>query len=162
MPHEQLVNVGGHVAGSESFELVSWSQGLVRHNFLSGNGTNKRSSGNRLARDVPRWPNDGPRVQFASNGSSDGRVQTFGTTSAARVYYLRQKLAAIQEELQNEHLEAALEAAYGVKLKSNNAADLLAAAERVGNATFRLAEGNDGSDLAAIDAHLPAESAYKN
>ncbi len=33
VPIEELVNVGGHHAGSE-FELVAWSQGEVRHNFL--------------------------------------------------------------------------------------------------------------------------------
>lgn len=38
VPHEQLVNVGGHKAGSD-FELVSWSQGEVRHNYLSSNGS---------------------------------------------------------------------------------------------------------------------------
>ena len=31
VPHEELVNKGGHRAGS-AFELVSWSQGEVRHN----------------------------------------------------------------------------------------------------------------------------------
>ena len=34
VPSERLVNVGGHVAGSMDFEIVSWSQGTVRHNFV--------------------------------------------------------------------------------------------------------------------------------
>ncbi|MEE8156437.1 MAG: cytochrome c family protein [Phycisphaerales bacterium] len=33
VPNEKLVNVGGHPAGSD-FELVSWSQGEVRHNYF--------------------------------------------------------------------------------------------------------------------------------
>ena len=33
-PNERLVNVGGHAAGTPDFELVAWSQGKVRHNFL--------------------------------------------------------------------------------------------------------------------------------
>jgi len=38
-PDEKLVNVGGHAPGSLDFELVSWSQGMVRHNFLRTQGT---------------------------------------------------------------------------------------------------------------------------
>jgi hypothetical protein len=33
VPNEELVNKGGHKAGSE-FEFIAWSQGEVRHNFL--------------------------------------------------------------------------------------------------------------------------------
>ena len=39
VPNERLVNVGGHLAGSQDFELVAWSQGMVRHNFLRTGGT---------------------------------------------------------------------------------------------------------------------------
>ena len=39
VPDESLVNVGRHVAGSQDFELVAWSQGIVRHNFLRTGGT---------------------------------------------------------------------------------------------------------------------------
>ena len=38
VPKEELVNVGGHHAGSMDFELVAWSQGQVRHNFLRTDG----------------------------------------------------------------------------------------------------------------------------
>ena len=37
MPQEDLVNKGGHRAGS-AFELVSWSQGEVRHNTWYSKG----------------------------------------------------------------------------------------------------------------------------
>ena len=49
MPNERLVNVGGHNAGSEDFELVRWSQGMVRHNFLRTDGEyNAQSDSTRL------------------------------------------------------------------------------------------------------------------
>jgi hypothetical protein len=38
VPNEKLVNVGGHSAGTPGFELVAWSQGMVRHNFLTPSG----------------------------------------------------------------------------------------------------------------------------
>src|SRR5262245_66605439 len=37
VPQEDLVNKGGHTAGS-AFELVSWSQGEVRHNTWHSKG----------------------------------------------------------------------------------------------------------------------------
>ena len=36
VPNEAVVNRGGHLAGSIDFDLVAWSQGEVRHNFLGG------------------------------------------------------------------------------------------------------------------------------
>ena len=42
VPQEKLVNVGGHPAGSE-FNLVSWSQGIVRHNTFYSADNNMAS-----------------------------------------------------------------------------------------------------------------------
>ncbi|BBM87823.1 cytochrome c554 [Candidatus Uabimicrobium amorphum] len=48
VPDEELVNIGGHKAGS-AFELVSWSQGMVRHNFVrANNSANAKSSPERI------------------------------------------------------------------------------------------------------------------
>ncbi len=44
VPHEQLVNVGGHKPGS-AFELVSWSQGEVRHNTWTSKGKDNIAAG---------------------------------------------------------------------------------------------------------------------
>lgn len=41
VPHERLVNTTKHLAGSE-FELVAWSQGEIRHNFLHSNEENAK------------------------------------------------------------------------------------------------------------------------
>src|SRR5690606_35633324 len=38
VPNESLVNVGQHKAGSTEFELIAWSQGSVRHNFVTAGG----------------------------------------------------------------------------------------------------------------------------
>ena len=35
---EKLVNVGGHPASSDDFDLVAWSEGEVRHNFFASKG----------------------------------------------------------------------------------------------------------------------------
>ena len=43
VPHENLVNVGGHTPGSK-FELVSWSQGEVRHDLWYNKGKSNREA----------------------------------------------------------------------------------------------------------------------
>jgi len=46
--NEKLVNIGGHEAGSD-FNLVSWSQGEIRHNtFHSKDGENRKASATKL------------------------------------------------------------------------------------------------------------------
>ena len=49
VPNERLVNVGGHAAGSEKFELVAWSQGAVRHSFRRTRGTTNAVGPNTCA-----------------------------------------------------------------------------------------------------------------
>jgi hypothetical protein len=48
VPDETLVNTGDHTAGSEEFDLVAWSQGEIRHNFVSSSGAPDAPT-NRLA-----------------------------------------------------------------------------------------------------------------
>ncbi len=56
VPNEKLVNVGGHPAGS-NFELVSWSQGEVRHNFqYSPDQKNREASADRKRVPFVRGP----------------------------------------------------------------------------------------------------------
>ncbi len=43
VPNEKLVNVGGHKPGS-AFELVSWSQGEVRHNYQYSSDQKNRTA----------------------------------------------------------------------------------------------------------------------
>ena len=47
VPNQDLVNTGGHLAGSD-IELVSWSQGEVRHNYLLNQTKNAPESPQRL------------------------------------------------------------------------------------------------------------------
>ncbi len=42
-PNEELVNTGGHTAGSD-FNMVAWTQGEVRHNFINTPGHKNRKS----------------------------------------------------------------------------------------------------------------------
>ena len=161
VPHEPLVNRGGHTAGSAEFELVSWSQGRLRHNFLRTNSThNAVSSAERL------------RVMYVVGLMTDleyslratalaTATDVYGFTVARRTYTVRRRLADLQGRLKHPAIETALGAAYGVQLKSNNGEALPAAAHAVGTATYQFAEEADGTALSIIDSELPSPDSWK-
>lgn len=47
VPNEKLVNVGGHPDSSKDFNLLTWSQGEIRHTFLRSQGVNRDASAER-------------------------------------------------------------------------------------------------------------------
>lgn len=161
VPNEQLVNVGGHAAGSSDFEMVSWSQGIVRHNFLRGNNaTNEPSSPSRL------------RVMFVAGLIADlefstratglaTQKSTYGTAVASRAAAVAIRLYQIQQTIGDPHLRKVLEAFAEAELKINNATQLNAIADRIMEAGLQFAEAADGEALASLDPLLPAPTQYK-
>ena len=162
VPNEKLVNVGGHLAGSQDFELVAWSQGMVRHNFLrTGEKANAMLTPEEL------------RVMFIVGAMADleyslravataAEKATFGVTSAQRAARLKKRLHEIQKLVQEPLLQPALAAVATVELRLNNQAAIVAAADAVGKAAREFAEKADGKKLAAVDPLLPPPSQYKN
>lgn len=162
VPNEKLVNVGGHLAGSQDFELVSWSQGMIRHNYLrTGEKSNAMLSPEEL------------RVMFVVGAMTDleyslravataSEKATFGIASAQRAARMKKRLHEIQTLVQDPQLQPALDAVSTVELRLNNQAAILAAADAVGKAAKEFAEKADGKKLAAIDPMLPTPNQYKN
>ncbi len=162
VPNEQLVNVGGHAAGSAGFELVAWSQGMIRHNFLSADYASNAHSPTgrlRLMYVTGLMTNLEYSLRATANATS---AATYGFASAERAFEARKRLAELQAQLNHPILTEALDAAYGVKLKSNNKDALTLAADQVGSAAFSFAQSADCATLGAVDAYLPAASQYKN
>ncbi len=160
VPNEKLVNVGGHQAGSLDFNLVSWSQGMVRHNFLRGHGVNVPSD--KLRRRVMYLVGLMTDLEFSLRATAQAtEVAAFGRTNARRAFDLRKQLALIQEQINHEELNVILQQAYAIRLKSNNAATLTAAADVISQSIYLFAESEDGSRLAELDDLLPVESDYK-
>lgn len=161
VPDERLVNVGGHKAGSDDFELVAWSQGRVRHNFVrSGGMVNAPSSAERL------------RVMYVVGAMADleaslravaaaTEMATFGKTSAARAARSKQHLWEIQRKIDHPLVARALEAVSTLELTLGNQQAIESAADAVGQAAYQLAE-IDGNTIAAVDPMLPAPKQYKN
>jgi len=162
VPNEKLVNTGGHVAGSQDFELVAWSQGMVRHNFLRSGGTTNAMPGQ-----------DELRVMFVVGVMTDLEYSlratatatdksTFGVTSEKRAARMKKKLLEIQNIVNDPLLNSALEAVDTVELRLGNSAAIAAAADAVGKAANGFAEKTDGNQLEAIDGLIPRADQYKN
>jgi len=158
--NEELVNTGGHKAGSE-FELVAWSQGENRHNFYrSADGKeNVESAVERRRRLL--LVGAALDLEYSLRGVAGAAAKAkYAVTMAKRAARGIQRLEAINAKLGNAELAAMIEAAKGAKLKLNNAAELTAAAERVKSGARKLAELK-GETLAALDPLLPKAADYK-
>ncbi|TWT87470.1 Perchlorate reductase subunit gamma precursor [Pseudobythopirellula maris] len=160
-PDEQLVEVGGHTAGSTDFDLVAWSQGMVRHNFVrSGGAANAPSGPERLrVMHVVGVMTDLEYSLRAVAGATQAGV--YGKTAAGRAAAKKAQLWRLQRKLESPLVAPALEAVAAVELRLGNAAAILAAADAVGVAAYNFAEQADGATLAAIDDELPSPAQYK-
>lgn len=159
-PNEKLVNVGGHSAGSP-FELVSWSQGEVRHNVWHSDGKE-----NRLA--TP----ERQRMMFIVGAmvelEESLRAVAFATqkadyaiTMAKRAKIAAKRMAKISQQIKTDETDQILTVLKSVKLKLNNQVELEAAANQVAKAAQQFAVSYDGSAFAAVDAMIPGEDKYK-
>jgi hypothetical protein len=162
VPNESLVNVGGHLAGSQDFELVSWSQGMVRHNFVRTDGT---TNGTLTPAEL--------RVMYVVGVMTDleyslravaGATQkaSFGVTSAQRAARMKKRLHEVQAKLNDPLIQTALDAVATVELRLGNTNAIVAAADAVGKAGYEFAAKADGERLAALDVMLPQQEQYKN
>lgn len=161
VPREKLVNVGGHTAGSK-FELVSWSQGEIRHNLWYGDGkTNKPASAKRKRLMFVV----GLAVELETALRAVGKAtqkKTYAVQMARRASNARKRLAGAAKILSNvPELAAASKAAKGAALKLNNDAQLSAIADKIAAAGKMIASKYDGSTFAAIDKAIPGPSKYK-
>lgn len=161
VPREDLVNHGGHQPGSLDFELVAWSQGSLRHNFLrTQNTTNAENSIERLrVMYVVGLMADLEKSTRATGRATE--VGTYGVTAAQRAADRAMRLLAIQEEIRQPRLEEALLAFAEAELTTENSAQLEAIADRIRAAGLAFAEEVDGATLAALDARLPAPHLYR-
>jgi hypothetical protein len=162
VPHEKLVNVGGHLAGSQEFELVAWSQGMVRHNFVRTGGTTNGTL------DVAQL-----RVMFVVGVLADleyslravataTEKDTFGVENAKRAARMKKRLHEIQKLVNEPMLQAAIDAVAAVELRLGNQDAIKEAAGEIGKAAYSFAEKTDCNTLAAIDSLLPQPAQYRN
>ena len=161
VPDESLVNQGTHLPGSDHFELVAWSQGTIRHNFVRSNGaSNDVSSIERLR--VMYIVGQIADLEFSTRatGLATERAR-FGLTVANRAATVATRLYEIQELVQDPVLEQVLIEFSFAELKINNAEQLNGIADAINQLGTRFAAEADGRQLAAIDSMLPDPTQYR-
>ena len=162
VPNEKLVNTGGHVAGSKEFELVAWSQGMVRHNFVRTGGTSNGALSQEQLR-VMYVVGVMADLEYSLRATAVATEKSvFGITSAQRAARMKKKLHEIQQQVSDPHIATALDAVATVELRLGNADAIKAAADGVGKAAHEFAESADGRNLAAVDALRPRPETYKH
>jgi hypothetical protein len=158
IPNEKLVNTSGHAAGSP-IELVSWSQGEVRHHFMSG-AKNLPNTQDRLRMlyVVGRVVD----LEYSLRGVAKGTEKAvFAVNMAKRVVAAKEKVKAIFAVLPKDELKDILAVADGVALKLNNEAAITEAANKISESAKKISSTYKGSDLAAVDPQIPPPSEYK-
>ncbi|OUU23984.1 MAG: hypothetical protein CBC13_04365 [Planctomycetia bacterium TMED53] len=160
VPHEELVNVGGHPAGSD-FELVAWSQGNIRHNnFYTKGKENKVASIERQRLLFAVGMLAEMELLLKAVGTAE-KMGDYAKANARRFAALRKKLAAAAKATSQPDLIKALEAVASLKLSLKNQEAILAASESITASLDGLAATSNGSDLKGIDSMLPEEADYK-
>ena len=160
VPVEKLVNVGGHAAGSD-FELVSWSQGEIRHNvWYSGGKSNPEVSPERKR--IMYIVGRALDLEYALRGIAKAtKKKKYAVAMAKRAARAKKHMHAVGDLVSNPDIEDILALADGVKLKLNNEAALLDAAAKLKEVTSRFALTAEGGAFAAIDSLIPGSDKYK-
>ena len=158
VPNENLVNVGGHPAGSQ-FELVRWTQGEVRHNVWYTEANNEAPLERRRMMFIVGQAID---LEFALRGVAKAtKPEKYAKSMAKRAAIARKRIAAVSQLVDIPELKEITEVGKSAKLKLNNEVELIKAAEAVSAATKKLATNYDGSTLEPIDSMLPSADKYK-
>jgi len=161
VPNEKLVNVGGHTPGS-AFELVSWSQGEVRHNTWYNKGTSNPEASierKRMLFLVGRIV----ELETALVGVSKAtEKQDYALKMAKRANNATKVMASLAKLLpEAPELLEMQEIASSAKLKLNNEAQLADAAAKISVLGLQFADKYDGSQFGAVDKYIPKADKFK-
>jgi hypothetical protein len=161
VPQEDLVNKGGHPAGS-AFELVSWSQGEVRHNTWHSKGKENLPASAARKRMLYLV---GLGVELETGLRSVARAtarRLYAFQMAKRVDRARKQLAVAAKAAPNvPEIAKMVEYAYSAGLKLNNERFLTAAADGVSKLLVSITEKYDGSTMAGLDSLIPGPDKFK-
>ncbi len=161
VPQEKLVNVGGHPAGSK-FELVSWSQGEVRHNvwYTKGEENKKATPARKRMMFLV-----GAIVEYETAIRAVGKAtkkKKYAVKMAKRAAKARKKLRAIAKALPKvEELKKIVALSKKAKLKLNNDKVLTRVADKIAVEAVALVTRYDGKRFAKLDAMIPKPNKYK-
>lgn len=155
VPNEELVNKGGHTAGSD-FELVSWSQGEIRHTMQKNEGKANPPASPEHRRKLFVV---GRLLDLEFSLRALAKATTDGNYSQKLTERINKLVAGVKQIGAVGVAEAGAIAGLvdAGQLKAGNAAALNQAAEAVAAKSKAFAAAHDGSKLAAVDGMIPTE-----
>ena len=161
VPQEDLVNKGGHRAGSD-FELVSWSQGEVLHNTWYSKGKDNVPASAARKR-MLYLVGLGVELETALRAVGKATVRKpYAFEMAARADRARKQLAAAAKAAPNvPEIAKMVEFAYSAGLKLNNERFLTMAADGVSTLLASITEKYDGSTMVGLDGLIPGPNKFK-
>jgi hypothetical protein len=161
VPQEDLVNKGGHPAGS-AFEMVAWSQGEVRHNTWHSKGK-ENVPANAARKRMLYLVGLGVEVEAGLRAVGQATVRRrYAFEMAKRVDKARKQLAVVAKSLPNvPEIAKMVEFSHSAGLKLNNARLLTAAADGVSKQLTSITAKYDGSTMAALDSFIPGPDKFK-
>lgn len=161
VPQEDLVNKGGHPAGS-AFEMVSWSQGEVRHNTWHSKGK-ENVQANAARKRMLYLVGLGVELETALRAVGKSTVRrTYAFAMAKRADNARKQLAAAAKAAPGvPEIAKLVEYGHSAGLKLNNERYLAAAADGVAKTLATISEKYDGSTMAGLDSLIPGADKFK-
>lgn len=161
VPQEDLVNKGGHAAGS-AFELVSWSLGEVRHNTWHSKGKDNVPASAARKR-MLYLVGLGVELESALRAVGKATVRrTYAFEMAKRADRARKQLAAAAKAAPNvPEIAKMVEFGHSAGLKLNNDRLLTAAADGISKLLASISAKYDGSTMAGLDSLIPGPDKYK-
>lgn len=161
VPQEDLVNKGGHRAGS-AFDLVSWSQGEVRHNTWYSKGRDNQPASAERKRMLYLV---GLGVELETSLRAVGKAtarKVYAFEMAKRADQARRRLAAAAKAAPNvPEIAKMVELGHSAGLKLDNGPSLTAAADGVSKLLVGITETYDGSTMAGLDPLIPGPDKFK-
>lgn len=161
VPNEELVNKGGHRAGS-AFELLSWSQGEVRHNTWSSKGK-ENVAASAARRRMLFIIGLGVDLETALRSVAKATARkVYAFEMAMRADRARKRIAEAAKAVPDvPEIAKLVDLAYSAGLKLNNEQALSAAADGVSRLLADMAERYDGTAMAGLDSLIPGPETYK-
>lgn len=158
---EQLVNVGGHSLGSLDFELVSWSQGKIHHNFLSGGGVSN----------LPSSP-ERRRLLFVAGLIADleaslratakaTAIETYGLNAAKRAARAAARLESVAQKTELPIVVKVVELYRGLELSVGKSEALTDVADQIAILGLEFAESTDPQRLVPLEEYIPMVNQWK-
>lgn len=154
VPHEKLVNVGGHSSGSRDFDLLDRID-EIRHNFLQAQFDPARSENAERSQERNRIlyvVGKAVDLEYSIRGIAVSKeTGGYGRAMNRRVRSAVSNLEAIQKRITIKEVQDMLSSLGDVSIGPNNESKLLIVAVKISKATKAFIVRNDGSELSVLD-----------